>query len=294
MTASPMARARPRADPQWERRPQHAAHRRRSRPDQEPGDRSRAPAGGAGRAGGAREPDDPRRVKWPKRPEAHLPDQGMRVRQGDTLAQLGVVAPPAPVRTEPVVLLASGRSVRWPIGEPRTPEFRYCDAPGQPGRPTAPSTWRWYLRRTPAEATEAQVAAQQAFMAAQHADGADGPAPWWGCSDAGRAHDLLAAAQCDVAYALEGLSRTDRDGLLGVLGETGKRRKAAIRALFMLVQEVVRAHAQPRRRSGDGRPGLPFTAEMAGDGARCARPARVDVVAARIGIVALVVTKASG
>lgn len=103
----------------------------------------------------------------PKRPKRICPTKGCGAVQGDTLAQLGVVAPPAPARTEPVVLAGlRPQPCCWPIGEPRTPEFRYCDAPGQPGRSyCAEHMAVAYLRRTPAEATEAQVAAQQAFMA---------------------------------------------------------------------------------------------------------------------------------
>lgn len=54
----------------------------------------------------------------------------------------------------------------------------------------------------------------------------------------------LAAAQRDVAHALEGLSRTDQvTVLLGVLGEIGRR--SGDPALFMaLVQEAVRERTQ--------------------------------------------------
>jgi GcrA cell cycle regulator len=60
---------------------------------------------------------------------------------GPTLAPLASVVvpvvvarvpPPAPAPV-PVVVRAS-QPCCWPIGEPRTKEFRYCDGPGLPGR----------------------------------------------------------------------------------------------------------------------------------------------------------------
>jgi GcrA cell cycle regulator len=44
-----------------------------------------------------------------------------------------VIAEPAPVSPRPIIQL-SGRECCWPIGDPKTKEFRYCDGPAPLGR----------------------------------------------------------------------------------------------------------------------------------------------------------------
>ena len=54
--------------------------------------------------------------------------------QGRRLEPVRIVEPPAPppVRYEPRPI---GASCCWPIGEPRTPSFRFCDVPIERGKP---------------------------------------------------------------------------------------------------------------------------------------------------------------
>lgn len=51
-----------------------------------------------------------------------------------TLVALGVAPAAAPAPEPAITFTHASRPCCWPIGEPRTPEFRYCDAPGIPGR----------------------------------------------------------------------------------------------------------------------------------------------------------------
>jgi GcrA cell cycle regulator len=62
-----------------------------------------------------------------------------------------VAAPPVPAPS-PLAGLRL-RTCCWPIGEPRTPGFRFCDAPSEPGRPyCAEHARRAYVRRRPLDA----------------------------------------------------------------------------------------------------------------------------------------------
>jgi GcrA cell cycle regulator len=79
-------------------------------------------------------------------PRVGRPSQRREAAGRSTLEVLGVVpaslvGPGLPVVAEmppPVAKLVpvrwSGRECCWPIGEPRTPGFRYCDGPAVPGR----------------------------------------------------------------------------------------------------------------------------------------------------------------
>ncbi len=50
-----------------------------------------------------------------------------------------IVAPVVVVQAvEPVVAISASRSCAWPIGEPRSKDFRYCDAPAVVGRSYCP------------------------------------------------------------------------------------------------------------------------------------------------------------
>ncbi len=105
-------------------------------------------------------------------------------REAGTLEPLdAVVVEPAPIEhvpSRPVVVRAledvapwtakpipRSRSCCWPIGEPRTPGFRFCDAPSVAGRSYCEQHMRkaYQPRRTLAEKTAAQEASDKAYAA---------------------------------------------------------------------------------------------------------------------------------
>ena len=45
-----------------------------------------------------------------------------------------VVKPPEEPR-RPVAAGPSGKACMWPVGDPKTPDFHFCGAPTEPGRP---------------------------------------------------------------------------------------------------------------------------------------------------------------
>jgi GcrA cell cycle regulator len=117
---------------------------------------------------------------------------------GDSLAALGVAVPvvvaPRPVadfvaapRLAPVIPLGRAGAVAqpccWPIGEPRTPGFRFCEAPGIPGRSYCAAHHAVAYVGAPAPRSEAQVAADEARRVAalgRMARGEVRPGPWGG------------------------------------------------------------------------------------------------------------------
>jgi len=109
------------------------------------------------------------------------PKQRRRV-TGPTLAPLAsaVQAAPMPsVEVAPVAATAApryagvSRPCCWPIGEPRTKGFRYCDGPGVPGRPYCDEHCGLaYVQQ--AVRSAAQLAADEARRAAAHARMAPG------------------------------------------------------------------------------------------------------------------------
>lgn len=117
---------------------------------------------------------------------------------GDSLAALGVSVPvvvaPRPVadfvaapRLAPVIPLGRAGAVAqpccWPIGEPRTPGFRYCEAPGIPGRSYCAAHHALAYVGAPAPRSEAQIAAAEARRVAalgRMARGEVRPGPWGG------------------------------------------------------------------------------------------------------------------
>ena len=122
---------------------------------------------------------------------------------GDSLAALGVSLPalahglaaePRPVSTfvaaprlAPVIPLGRAGAVAqpccWPIGEPRTPGFRFCEAPGIPGRSYCAAHHAVAYVGAPAPRSEAQIAADEARRVAslgRMARGEVRPGPWGG------------------------------------------------------------------------------------------------------------------
>jgi GcrA cell cycle regulator len=118
--------------------------------------------------------------------------RGCSVMTGATLEALGVVpaqdAPPpvpdAPVRLDP------RHGCSWPIGEPRTKQFRYCDAPSLKGKSYCPAHHMQAVERVVRARTPAELAADEARRVAAHgrmargggtamAMGSDWFAPGW-------------------------------------------------------------------------------------------------------------------
>ncbi len=95
--------------------------------------------------------------------------RGSAAMRGDTLRALGAgaasVAVPAvvaPVAPAPVMSLRKSAPCCWPIGEPKTPEFRYCDAPGVPGRSYCAAHEAAAWVRAPKPRTEGELAGDEA------------------------------------------------------------------------------------------------------------------------------------
>ena len=103
------------------------------------------------RRDGVRKPPQPCRPRGPT-----LPALQSRPRKPSTPSQVGVVAAEvrrdqsdavrsAPIVPEAVPVCAAIRGTNpccWPIGEPGTRSFRYCDAPNEAGKPYCPTTAR--------------------------------------------------------------------------------------------------------------------------------------------------------
>ena len=99
------------------------------------------------RRDGVRKPPQPCRPRGPT-----LPALQSRPQKPSTPSQVGVVAAEVrrdqsdPVRSAPIVpeavpVCAAIRGTKpccWPIGEPGTRSFRYCDAPNEAGKPYCP------------------------------------------------------------------------------------------------------------------------------------------------------------
>jgi GcrA cell cycle regulator len=113
---------------------------------------------------------------------------------GPTLAPLAVLAVPeaAVVPAEPAapVRLDPRRACCWPIGEPRTQGFRFCDGPSQVGKSYCPEHQALAYVRVVRARTPAELAADEARRQAAHArmargGGTEGPigtdwfAPRW-------------------------------------------------------------------------------------------------------------------
>lgn len=115
-----------------------------------------------------------RRMKLAGRPSPIRAGQGKGVShrakpRAPQLAELmpGAVAPVAvlPVERFPLPERGAARGCCWPIGEPRSPGFRLCDAPSAAGRPYCPAHCaRAYV--APAFRS-AEEAAAEAVMALQ-------------------------------------------------------------------------------------------------------------------------------
>ncbi len=82
------------------------------------------------------QPQAPRapRKPPPPRPEPPLPPLVVKAPPKPTPPPAPPDPPPRPVY-RPVYRRDHGSECCWPIGEPKTPTFRYCDAPVIPGRP---------------------------------------------------------------------------------------------------------------------------------------------------------------
>jgi GcrA cell cycle regulator len=99
---------------------------------------------------------------------AGLPGRrGSAAMAGPSLVLLGAApapqaAPPPPVR------LDARHGCSWPFGEPRTKDFRYCDAPSVAGRSYCPAHCAQAYVRVARERTPAEMAADEARRAAAH------------------------------------------------------------------------------------------------------------------------------
>ena len=113
----------------------------------------------------------PRRLRQARTPDAKPQVGPMR---GDTLAALAAPAE-RPVVVRPLVVLAPwlskpippSRSCCWPIGEPRKPGFRFCEAVSVPGFSYCPKHKKraYKARVSLAEKSAAKEAAEKAFLA---------------------------------------------------------------------------------------------------------------------------------
>jgi GcrA cell cycle regulator len=111
------------------------------------------------------------RIELPRQGDGLPGRRGSAAMLGPTLVLLGA-APAEESVAAAAVVPATPRGVSrpccFPIGEPRTKEFRYCDAPGVPGRPyCAGHMGVAYVARP--ERSEANIAADAARRAAAHA-----------------------------------------------------------------------------------------------------------------------------
>lgn len=70
-------------------------------------------------------------------PVAALPQNNSGHAVAQTIAVLAIKPPPAPPRVPPSPPRLYGRVVTccWPLGEPGTRSFRFCDDPSEPGKP---------------------------------------------------------------------------------------------------------------------------------------------------------------
>jgi GcrA cell cycle regulator len=120
----------------------------------------------------------PGRKAVPQR-RARLPGvsvpQGIGALAGGTLEALGVVpaglpklVDAAPVRLDP------RHCCSWPIGEPRTKEFRYCGAPALAGKSYCPVHHEMAVVRVVRARTPAELAADEARRVAAHGRMASG------------------------------------------------------------------------------------------------------------------------
>ncbi|MCC7166306.1 MAG: global cell cycle regulator GcrA-like protein [Rhodospirillales bacterium] len=54
--------------------------------------------------------------------------------------RLGLISRPSPIKRIPLppppkMVAIGGRACSWPIGDPRKPDFRFCNSPAMPGKP---------------------------------------------------------------------------------------------------------------------------------------------------------------
>jgi GcrA cell cycle regulator len=97
---------------------------------------------------------------------------------GPTLAPLAsVVAPVAVARVRPPapapvpVVVRASQPCCWPIGEPRTPDFRFCEDPGVPGRSycAAHEALAWDRRPRDMSAAQREAAVERRMRAYERA-----------------------------------------------------------------------------------------------------------------------------
>jgi GcrA cell cycle regulator len=120
----------------------------------------------------------PGRKGVPKR-RARLPGvsvpQGIAALAGGTLEALGLVPAGLPKLVDVApVRLDSRHCCTWPIGEPRTKEFRYCDAPALAGKSYCPAHDELAVVRVVRARTPAELAADEARRVAAHGRMASG------------------------------------------------------------------------------------------------------------------------
>jgi GcrA cell cycle regulator len=94
--------------------------------------------------------------------------QGIGALAGGTLEALGVVPAGLPPVVEGPVRLSSRELCCWPIGEPRTKEFRYCDAPALAGKSYCLAHHQVAVVRVLRARTAAELAADEARRVAAH------------------------------------------------------------------------------------------------------------------------------
>lgn len=124
---------------------------------------------------GERKPQAPRKELALPRSERGGNRGGLGAMIGNTLQLLGAAPTvPAPLPTPappdpPIIIVRKSQPCCWPVGEPRTPEFRYCDAPGVPGRSYCAEheAKAWVTRPPRAERDEAAAVLTRAKWADQ-------------------------------------------------------------------------------------------------------------------------------
>jgi GcrA cell cycle regulator len=131
-----------------------------------PGRASPIEPGGAPRQVGAKAAT----LALPREGYAQMGRRGSAAMAGPSLVLLGAVAAAdaEPVRDAPVVAARLGsHACTWPIGEPRTKEFRYCDAPAVLGRSYCPVHHAMAVQPK-VQRSAANIAADAARRAAAH------------------------------------------------------------------------------------------------------------------------------